>query len=81
MLINFSVMLTPFTSKYSVMGALSWFIRPLFRVRADISLYSHRTEDSSPSEQIEDHLLEKSIQDVLENPVTPRAKRMAMQVA
>jgi hypothetical protein len=34
MLINFSVMATPFTSKWSVMGAVSWLIRPLLRVRA-----------------------------------------------
>ena len=81
MLINFSVMATPFTSKRSVMGAVSWLIRPLLRIQAGLSLYLHRTEDSTPSEQIEGHLSEKSIQDVFNNPGKPGAKRMAVQVA
>ena len=81
MLINFSVMATPFTSKWSVKGAVSWLIRPLLRVRADLSLYLHRPEDSTPSEQIEGHLPEKSIQDVFDNPGKPGAKRMAVQMA
>jgi hypothetical protein len=34
MLINFSVMATPFTSKCSVIGAVPWLISPLLRVRA-----------------------------------------------
>ena len=41
----------------------------------------HRTEDSTPSEQIEGHLSKKSIHDVFDNPGKPGAKRMAMQVA
>jgi len=81
MLSNFSVMATPFTSKYSVMGAVSWLIRPLLRVRADLSLYLHRPEDSTPSEQIEGHLPEKGIQDVFDYPGKPGAKRIAVQVA
>ena len=81
MLINFSVMATPFTSKYSVMGAVSCLIRPLLRVRADLSLYLHCTEDSTPSEQIEGHLSEKSIQDVFDNPGKPGAEGVGMQMA
>ncbi len=63
------------------MGAVSWLIHPLLRDRADLSLYLHRTEDSLPSEQIEGHLSEKSIQDVFDNSGKPGAKRMAVQVA
>ena len=81
MLINFPVMATRLTSKRSVMGAVSWLIRPLLRIRADLSLYLHRPEDSTPSEQIEGHLSEKSIQNVFDNPGKPGAKRMTMQVA
>ena len=69
MLINFFVMATRFTSKWSIVGADSWLIRPLLRIRADLSLYLHRPEDSPPSEQIEGHLPEESIQDVFDNPV------------
>ena len=43
------------------MGAVSWLIRPLLRVRADLSLYLHRSEDFTPSEQIEGHLPEEGI--------------------
>jgi hypothetical protein len=50
MLSNFSVMVTPYTSKYSVRGAVSWLIRPLLRLRADLSLYLHHSEDSTPPE-------------------------------
>ena len=81
MLIYFSTMATLDTSKWSVTGAVSWLIRPLLGVRADLSLYLHRPEDSTPSEQIEGHLSEKSIQDVFDNPGKPGAKRMTMQVA
>ena len=81
MLINFSAMATRFTSKRSVTGAVSWLIGPLLRVRADLFLYLHRPEDSIPSEQIEGHLSEKSIQNVFDNPGKPGAKRMAVQVA
>ena len=80
-LINFSVMATRFTSKYSVMGAVSWMIRPLFRLRADLSLYLHRPEDSTPSEQIEGHLSEETIHGIFDYPGKPGAKRMTMQVA
>ena len=81
MLINFSVMATRLTSKYSVMGAVSRLIRPLLRVRADLFLYLHRPKDSTSSEQIEGHLPEKSIQNVFDNPGKPGAKRMAVQMA
>jgi hypothetical protein len=59
---------------FSIMGAVSWLIRPLLRVRADLFLYLHRPEDSTPSEQIEGHLPEKSIQDVFDNPGKPGPK-------
>ena len=81
MLINFSVMATLLTPKRPVTGAVSWLIRPLLRVRADLSLYLHRSEDSTPSEQIEGHLSEESIQDVFDYPGKPGAKRMTVQVA
>jgi hypothetical protein len=81
MLINFSVMATPFTSKYPVMGAISWLIRPLLRIRADLSLYLHCPKDSTPSEQIEGHLPEKSIQCVFDNPGKPGSESPAVQVA
>jgi hypothetical protein len=44
-------------------------------------LYLHRTEDSTPSEQIEGHLPEESIQDVFDNPGKPGPKCVVMQVA
>ena len=81
MLINFSVMATPFTSKYSVMGAVSWLIRPLLRVRADLSLYLHRPEDSPSPEQIEGHLPEKAINAVLDKPGKPGTEGIGVQVA
>ena len=81
MLINFSVMATPFTSKRSVMGAVSWLIRPLLRVRAGLSLYLHRPEDSTPSEQIEGHLPEEGIDDILDHPGKPCSESPAVQVA
>jgi len=80
-LINFSIMATPFTSKYPVMGAVSWLIRPLLRVWADLTLYLHRPKDSTPSEQIEGHLPEKSIQDVFDYPGKPCSESPAVQVA
>ena len=81
MLINFSVMEAPFTSKYSVMGAVSWLVRPLLRVRAGLSLYLHRPEDSTSTEQIECHLPEKAIDAVLDKPGKPGAEGIGMQVA
>jgi hypothetical protein len=81
MLNNFSVMATRFTSKYSATRAISWLIRPLLRVRADLSLYLLRTEDSTPSEQIKGHLSEKIIHDVFDYPGKSGAKRMVVQVA
>ena len=81
MLINFSAMATRFTSKYPVMGAVSWMICPLLRVRADLSLSLHRSENSTPSEQIEGHLPEKTIQDVFDYPGKPCSEGPAVQVA
>lgn len=81
MMINFSVMATPFTSKWSVMGAVSWLIRPLLRTRADLSLYLHRPEDSTPSEQIEGHLTEKAIQRVFDKPGKPCSEGPTVQMA
>jgi hypothetical protein len=81
MLIHFSVMATRFTSKWSVTGAVSWLIRPLLRVRADLSLYLHRPEDSTPSEQIEGHLPEEGIDDILDHPGKPCSESPAVQVA
>ena len=81
MLINFSVMATPFTSKYSVMGAVSWLICPLLRVRTGLYLYLHRPEDSTPSEQIEGHLPEEGIDDILDHPGKPGSESPAVQVA
>ncbi len=81
MLSNFSVMATRFISKYSVMIAVSWLIRLVLRVQADLSLYLHRTVDSTPSEQIEGHLSEQGIRDVFYYPGKPGAKRMAVNVA
>ncbi len=81
MLINFSITATPFTSKYSAMEAVSWLIRPLLHVRADLSLYLHRSEDSTPSEQIEGHLPEESIQDIFDYPGKPCSESPAVQMA
>lgn len=78
---NFSVMATPFTSKYSVTGAVSWQIRPLLHVRADHWLYLQRPEDSPPSEQIECHLPEESIQDIFGYPGKPGPEGFVMQAA
>ena len=54
---------------------------PVFVLRADLSLYLHRSEDSTPTEQIEGHLPEKSIQDVFDNPGKPGPEGVSMQVA
>ena len=81
MLINFSVMATRFTSKYPVKGAVSWLIRLLLRIRADLSLYLHRSENSTPSEEIEGHLPEKRIQDVFDYPGKSGAESPAVEVA
>jgi hypothetical protein len=81
MLSNFSVMATLYTSEDPVRGAVSLLIRPLLCAWADLSLYLHRPEDSTPSEQIEGHLSEKTIQNVFDYPGKASAKRMAMQVA
>ena len=81
MLISFFVMATLFTSKYPVMGAVSWLICPLLHVRADLSLYLHRPEDSTPSEQIEGHLPEEGIDDILDYPGKPCSESPAVQVA
>ena len=68
MFINFSAMATRFTSKGSVIGALLRLNRPLLHVRADLSLYLHRPEDSPSPVQIEGHLSEKAISTVLDKP-------------
>jgi hypothetical protein len=54
---------------------------PVFVLRADLSLYLHRPEDSTPSEQIESHLSEKSINTVFDKPGKAGAEGMAVQVA
>jgi len=81
MLINFPVMTTRLTSKYSVTEAISWLICPMLRGRAGLSLYLHRSEDSTPSEQIECHLSKKSIQDVFGNPGKSGSEGFGMQMA
>jgi len=81
MLINFSIMATRFTSKYSVMGAVSCLIRPLLRSRADLSLYLHRSEDFLPPEQIEGHLPEENINGILSNPGKAGTRGIVVQVA
>ncbi len=63
------------------MGAVSWLIRPLLRARADLSLYLHRPEDSTPSEQIEGHLTEKAIQRIFDKPGKPGSESPTVQVA
>jgi hypothetical protein len=74
-------MATLFTSKYTVMGAVSWLVRPLLHVMADLSLYLHRPEDSTSTEQIECHLPEKSINAVLDKLGKPGAEGIGVQVA
>jgi len=74
-------MATRLTSKRSVTGAVSWLICPLLRVRADLSLYLHRSEDSTPSEQIEGHLPEEGIDDIFDYPGKPCSESPAVQVA
>ena len=81
MLINFSFMATQNTSKWSVTGAVSWLIRPLLRVREDLSLYLHRPKDSTSPEQIEGHLPEKSINAVLDKLGKPCSESPVVQVA
>ena len=81
MMVNFSFTTTPFTSTCSAMGAVSWLIYPLLRARADLSLYLHRPEDSTPSEQIEGHLPEKSIQRIFDKPGKPGSESPTVQVA
>ena len=81
MLSNFSVMATRFTSKYPVMGPVSCLIGPLLRSRADRSLYLHRPEDSTTSEQIEGHLPDKPIQRVFDDSGKPGSEGPTVQVA
>ena len=81
MSINFSGMETIFTSANWAMGAVLWLIHPLLLIRADLSPSLHRSEDSSPTEQIEGHLPEQRVNDILSNPGKPGMKCMAMQVA
>jgi len=74
-------MATLLTSKRSVTGAVSWLICPLLRDRADLSLYLHRPEDSTPSEQFEGHLPEEGIDDILDYPGKLCSESPAVQVA
>ena len=74
-------MATPFTSKYSVMGAVSWLIRLLLQAWAKLSLYLHRPEDSTSPKQIEGHLPEKTIDTVSDKPGKPGAESIGMQMA
>lgn len=81
MLITFSVMATWCTSKYSITGALSWLFCPLLRIRADLSLYLRRHEDSSPPEQIAGHLPVERIHDVLNNSGKTGTESITVQMA
>ena len=82
MLINFFVMATLFTSKYSVKKAVSWLICPLLRVRVGVFLYFlHHSEDSTSPEQIEGHLPEKAIDAVLGKLGKPCSESLAVQMA
>ena len=54
---------------------------PIFVLRADLSLYLHRPEDFTSSEQIEGHLPEKAIDAVLDKPGKPGAEGVGMQMA
>jgi hypothetical protein len=56
-------------------------IRPLLRIRTDLSLYLHRPEDSTSPEQIEGHLPEKAIDTVLYKSGKPGAESIGVQVA
>lgn len=60
------------TLKMFIYGSCFRLYSPIFVLRAEpLSLYLHRTEDSTPSEQIKGHLSEESIQDVFDNPGKP----------
>ena len=67
--------------KKSSYGSCLWLICPLLRVRTDLSLYLHRSEDSTSPEQIEGHLPEKAIDTVLDEPGKPGAEGIGVQVA
>jgi hypothetical protein len=62
-------------------GSRSRLYPPIFVLRADLSLYLHRPEDSNSTEQIEGHLPEKAINAVLDKPGKPGAESIGMQVA
>ena len=63
------------------MGAVSWLLCPLLRVRTDLSLYLDWSENSTPSKQIEGHLSEKTIDTVFDNSGKPGAEGIGMKVA
>ena len=50
-------------------------------LRADLSVYLHYPEDSTPSEQIEGHLPEKGVDDVLDDSGKPGSESPSVQVA
>jgi len=56
-----------FNLKYCVMGSFLCPIRPLLRIRTDLSVYLHRPKDSTPSEQIEGHLPAEAIDAILDH--------------
>jgi hypothetical protein len=81
MLINFSLWRHRSPQNTQLWELYHILIRPLLRIRASLSLYLYHPEDSTPSEQIEGHLPEKSIQDVFDNPGKPGPEGVGMQVA
>ena len=54
---------------------------PVAPIRADLSLYLHRSEDFLPPEQIEGHLPEESIYGILDDSGKAGAKSIIAQVA
>jgi hypothetical protein len=79
MLINFFVMATQSTSKYSVMV----MVDPTSAVSdwANASLYLHHSEYSTYPEQIKRHLPEKAVNAVFDNSGKPGAESIGVQMA
>ena len=74
-------MATLLTLKMTVLGAGLWLTCLLPRIWACLCLYLHRSEDSTPSEQIEGHLPEEGIDDILDYLGKPRSESPTVQMA
>ena len=64
-----------------VWGAVSWLYLPVAPIWTDLSLYLHRPEDSTSTEQIEGQLPKKAINAVFDKPGKTGAEGLGIQMA